>query len=83
MRPFLTVISITLAALPALAQPQSAPVEATPPPVTYEFTPESIQGGTQRPEHEVVEGHVRRRLPSLVRVRIDFRAELLQSAEML
>ncbi len=84
MRPFLALVSLVLIAVPALAQPNPpTPGPETPAPVIMEFDPEGVNGTTQSPDHVVTQAHVRELLPSLVRVRTDFRAELLQSAEML
>lgn len=88
MRAAALLLSALLAG-PALADqtPPAAP-EANPPaearyaPVTHHiFTGEEVDGRTQRPDGDVVQGRHGAPLGSLIRIRTDFDPELLQSAQ--
>lgn len=76
------------AAGPALAD--QSPTPAMQPPSTevqyapithHDFRGETVDGRTRNPDGAVVEGRTPPPLGSLIRVRDDFRVELLQSAQ--
>lgn len=76
----LVSFSIVLAAGVAGAQPQQP---AEPPPKEVIFNPEEVLGETENPGAEPVIVRLRQPSNSLIRVRSDFRPELLQSADLL
>lgn len=65
----------------ALAQPAGPETRPASRVVEYHFEPEEVGGGRAGPDADVVLGDLRERFPSLIRVRVDFRDELLQTAE--
>lgn len=80
------ILPVLLFAASAFAQP--ALPSPPPPPGARDakvmvFDPERVLGATERPDGTTVHVPVRRRAPSLIRVRADFQRELLQSAELL
>ena len=80
---FAVVTCLSLLASPALAQPASQPSDGiTYQKVTeYRFTPEEIDGRTQRPDGVTEAVRLTAPAGSLIRVRADFRDRLAQSAE--
>lgn len=74
-----------LCAAAALAQPTDVPPPPPEPPVKVIIfdDPDEVGGRVQDPNVEHVLGRLGTPGPSLIRVRVDFQRELLQSAEIL
>ena len=79
---FAFALALPTFALPpaAAAQGEPAPPPAPPEVRVYTFEPEDVAGVIRGPEGELETVRLADRLPSLIRVRPDFRPELLQSA---
>lgn len=92
LRPLLTLFCAACF-LPAAALAEGDPAPAPNPepiterPVVYEpvtehiFGGEEVEGRTKSPDGDWVAGRMGARMNSLIRIRTDFRAELLQTAQ--
>ena len=80
----LFALALTLALTPsAFAQPQTpSPAAARVQHVDFDDA-DAVEGRTQRPDEVLEQGHRVTPNRSLIRVRTDFRAQLLQTAETL
>jgi hypothetical protein len=95
MKPALAALLVSLLAAPASAQPAGAPADARDladqdcararqanrPCVLSFGEGDLIEGGVKSPLGEVIEPRDLVRFASLIRVRVDFRAEIIRAAE--